>query len=391
MGLNITRGQNQLGRTVPTEDAVICMVITGAAVAGKIALGDTKQIYGSDALETLGITNANNPLAHMDISDFYKKAGEGAELNFMLISDATSLEAICDKANNHAKKLLDSTNGRAVILLVNKKLPAGYTIDRVNGFDADVWDAVAKMNELAADYDSQNIPFHGILPGLGFAAANAGDIPARATLTNDYVSLSTYCENNGGLVSMGMLAGWIAKHQVHQNIGRTASGKVTDTAFFPDSSTWLSLKSSIAAIAAKGIIVPNKVGSRSGFYFFDDPALTAVTSDYSSISWNRTINKAKRIAYDVLINKLNDDVDVDPTTGKIESTLASDWESDVETAIREQMMRETGTRKKEISGIKCTVDPDSDIVNDEVNATISIVRKGQAKNINVTIRYTQTV
>jgi hypothetical protein len=282
-------------------------------------------------------------------------------------------------------------NGRAVILIVNKKIAVDYEIDLDNGFDADVWTAAAKLNELAIAYDTQNIPLVCALPGFGFDSATIADIPARDTLELDYVAMNLFCEKNDGLVSMGLFAAWLCNHQVHQNIGRTASGKVSDTAFFPNGASWLSLKNSVATLAAKGLIIPAKIGSRSGYYFNDDPTLTAVDSDFSSISWNRVINKAKRIAFDTLVNKLNDDVDVDPNTGKIESTVASDWESDVETAIRAQMMKETGTKKKEISGIKCTVDPDSDIVNDEVDASIEIVRKGQAKIINVTIRYSETV
>jgi hypothetical protein len=392
MGLIIQRGTKSLGLTVPTEDKVFCLLLTGVAVAGKIALSETKQIFGSAALATLGITSGNNPLAYKDISDFYKFAGEGAELNFMLVSDATSLATMCDKANNIAKKLVDSTNGRSVVLMVNKKAAAGYTVTLATGFDADVWAAITKLNELAADYDAQNIPFVGVLPGFGFSSANIADMPARTTLTNDFVALNCYCENNDNLVSMGIFAGWLAGLQVHENAGLTSRGKVTDTAFYPDGSTWLSLKASVEVLASKGLIIPNKVGSRSGFYYKDDPCMTAKTSDYSSVSWNRVINKAKRIVFDVLIDKLNSDVDTDPLTGKIESTVASDWESDCENAIRDQMIKVTKKRpKKEISGVKITVDPDSDILNDEVDVTISIVRKGQAKDIVATIKYVETL
>lgn len=118
--LNITRATNQLNRTEPTNDAVVCMVISGAAVSGKIALGEPKQIYGTAALATLGITTSNNALAYKEIKDFYAKAGEGAELNFMLVVDSTSLTNICDKTQELAKKLVDSVNGRGERLKVFK-------------------------------------------------------------------------------------------------------------------------------------------------------------------------------------------------------------------------------------------------------------------------------
>ncbi len=395
MSVNIIRKQGQLNRTEPTEDAVICMVITGAAVAGKIALGDCKQIFDTaTAFTTLGITVGNNPLAYKEISDFYAKAGEGAELNFMLVADTTMMDDICDKNNAMAKKLLDFTQGRGAILLVSKKLPAtGYASSIVNGLEADVWDAVAKANELAQAYIVENVPFVAILPGIGMDKDTIANLPNRSTLNNDNVALNCYCETSDGHIGMGLLAGWLVNLQVHQNIGRVASGKVSDTAFLPDgtSAADIAVKNAYTALMGKGIIFPVKIGGKSGFFFNDDPCLTAISSDYSSISWNRVINKAHRIAYGVLVEKDKDDVEVSEQTGKIESSLASDWESEVENAIANQMMRSTGTKRSEISGVKCTVDPNSDITNDEVSIDLTIVRKGQAKTINVAIGFGVTV
>lgn len=387
--INITRAVGNLKRTEPTEDAVVCMVISGTAVSGKIALSEAKQIYGTNGLVTLGITADNNPLAFKEIKDFYSKAGEGAELNIMLVSDATSLTNICDKTQQLSKKLIDALNGRAVLLLVNRKTPVGYTPTITNGLDADVWNAATKAQELVESYAIENTPLTVVLPAYGFTIGALANLPNRSTLSNDSVAFNSFCIANDGLVSMGALAGWLAKHQVHQNIGRVASGKFSDSAFFPDgtAANTTAAKNAKSTLESKGILFPTKVGVKSGFYFNDDPTMTSKSSDYSSISWNRIINKAQRIAYDVLANKLNDDVDVEETTGLLASGVVSDWESDVETAIRDQMIKVGGNKKAEISGVKCVVDTASDIANDEVDATLTITRKGQSKTINVTIQY----
>lgn len=387
--INIIRATGQLKRTEPTEDAVVCKVISGTAVAGKIALSEVKQIYGTDGLTTLGITVDNNPLAFKEIKDFYDKAGEGAELNIMLVSDATSLTNICDKTQQLAKKLVDALNGRAVLLFVNRKTPVGYTPTITNGLDADVWNAATKAQELVESYAAENTPLVVVLPAYGFTIAGLANLPNRSTLSNDSVAFNSYCIANDGLVSMGALAGWLAKHQVHQNVGRVASGKFSDTAFFPDgtAANATAAKNAKTTLESKGILFPVKIGGKSGFYFNDDPTMTAISSDYSSISWNRVINKAHRIAYDVLAEKLNDDVDVDETTGKILTGVASDWESLVEQSIRKQMLTATSNKAAEISGVKCVVSTNSDILNDKVDASLTIVRKGQAKTINVKIGY----
>jgi len=385
--LTITRAKGQLKRTEPTDDAVVVMVISGATVGTTCLLLTPYKIFSTDDLVRLGLTAVNNPLAYQDIIDFYTQAGQGAEFNFMLVVNTTSLKNICDFNQPLGKKILDSMNGRAVIFLVNVQRDAAYVPVILNGLDKDVTDAVTNLNIMAIAYDGQNNPFIGILPALGFTEATASNIPLRSTLSNDYVALNTWCNGADGLISMGQLAGWLANMQVSENIGRVASGKVSDTAFMPDGTPATDYKYQWDALANQGLLIPIKRGAKSGYFFKDDPCLTAISSDYSSISWNRTMNKAKRIAAGVLIEHLNDDVETDPTTGLIEGSLASDWESDVENAIRAQMNQVTKLLKREITGVKCSIDPNSDINNDKIAASIEIVRKGQAKKISVSIGY----
>lgn len=396
MGLptvNIPRQQGQLKRTEPSDDAVVCMVLTGVAIGGGVQLGTPYQIFGTASLATLAIVAATNPLAFAEINDFYDKAGEGAEFNFMLVADTTSLADICDKTKQIGKKLLDSTAGRGVIFLVNKKLPVGYNVVPLNGLDTDVWSAVANLNAMAKQYDDNNVPFMAALPGLGFTVATSGTLSSRSALAFDYTGVSLACKSNNGIVSMAMLAGVLAGRQVHRNVARVADGSVADAGYFPDGTAVLdpSIIDNLGSIHDKGYVILRKIGDNAGYYFNDDPTLTPVSGDYTSFSWNRTINKAKRICFRTIIQKLNDDIETDPTTGKIESSLASDWESDVESAIKASMMRTTATKVKEITGVKCTVDPNSDVNNDQVDVTLQIVRKGQAKTINVKIGYATTV
>lgn len=395
MGLpsvRLPRQNGQLNLTTPSEDAVICYVISGAAVSGKIQLSVPTQIFSADALTDLGITSSNNALAFKEINAFYAIAGDGAELNFMLVANTTSLTNICDKANDIMRKLIDFTDGRAVIVFANKTFPDGYTPTITDGLDADVLTAADKLNEMAAAYDlDDNIPFVGILPGYGFDKDELAALQARTALTNDYVAISLACDDADGIVSLGTLAGWLSKIQVHENIAYVGRGKVSNTGFFPDGTTVKALKNSLGAIHDKGFIIYRKVGSKSGYFYNDDPTYTEATSDFSSISWNRVINKAKRLAYDVLIEKLNGDIEINEGTGEVETTILSDWESEVETAIRNSMIKVAATKTKEISGVKCTVDANSDIANNNITGSLEIVRKGQAKNITFSVSYATTI
>lgn len=382
--VNITRQNNQLGRVAPVSDRVIGLILSGVAVAGKIALSDTKQIFSTSELPALGITEAENPFAFSEISDYYAKAGEGSELNFMLVSEATLLADVCDPAQNIARKLLDFANGRITHLLVNRKLPVGYNVVPLEGLDTDVWNAGTKMEALCLEYDNGNKPFVGVLPGVGFTKATLANLRDVGTMTTARVAAPLIgAADNTGRAAIGTLAGWIVKNPINYNIARVASGSVLDAAFFTDGTAVSEYSDgTLGSIHDKRYIFFRKIYNKSGFFFNDDPTAVSKSSDFSSISWSGVINKAKRLAYSVLIEHLNDDAETNETTGKVSAALTSDWEGNVERAIRLEMVN-----TKEITAVKCTIDPNSDIVNDQISASLEVVRKGQAKTINVQIGF----
>lgn len=388
MGINIQRAVGRLPRFVATEDAVILLICTGTATAN-IPLGTTKQLFSPDDLTALGITEANNSVAYRDIMDFYGLTGAGAELNLMLVSDATMLTDVCDNTKVFAKKMIDDVDGRGVILLINAKRDSSYTPSITDGLDTDVWTAVTKLDQLSKDAQAENIPFVGILPALGFSQSQIASIPMRSTRTTENVAVFAGCERNDGHVSMGVLAAWLANHQVHQNVGRVASGKVVDTAYYPDSTKADALRYQWKQLNDKGIMQFVKVRGKAGYFFYDDPTMTSAAGDYTSVSWNRVINKVHRIIANHLTNLLNEDVDINPTTGQPDSTLLSDWEGAAEAQVRMQMINVAVTSKAEISGVKVSIDAASDIMNGQIDAAVDVVRQGQVKQFNVKIGYVE--
>ncbi len=388
MGVNIQRASGQLQRFEPTEDAVILLLASGTATSN-VPLLTNKQIFSFDELDMLGITAANNPVVFRDVQDFYKMTGPGAELNIMLISDTTTLADICDPTKDFAKKMLNDVDGRGVVLLVNIKRPVEYTATITNGLDADVWAGVTNLDLLAKQFQADNAPFLGVLPALGFTKAGAAAIPLRSTKTNENVAINAACEFGDGHISMGVLAAWIANHQVHQNIGRVASGSVVSSAFYPDATKATDMRYQWKQLNDKGILQFVKERNKAGYFYYDDPTMTAQSGDYSSMSWNRVINKVHRIVASKFTDLLKEDVDINPLTGKPDSTLLSDWEGMAEKEIRSQMIDVPLTKKKEISGISVLIDPNSDILNDQIDATINVVRQGQVKTFNVKIGYVQ--
>jgi hypothetical protein len=384
----LTRSNGNLGRVAPTPDNVFLLLCSGVAVAGKIGLNDPRLLTGTADLVTLGIAANTNRLAYFDIKAFYEKAGEGTRLYVMLFADTVLLTDMCDiSIVANIKKALDFAEGEVSGVFISRMPGVGYTPTIVDGLDGDVWTAATKLQAMCQAYDAANKPLFGVLPGLGFTKATAGALKDLNSDTKNMVSINLGFVGATGYPQNGTLAGWLAKMPVHHNPGRVKYGSVSDAAYMPDQTTSKENEASWAGIHDKRYIFLRKITRKSGFFFNDDPTATTNADDYSSISWNRTINKAKRLAYNVLVDHLNDDVDTDPETGGISPALASDWEGEVENAITVSMLR-----KNEISGVKCTIDPmQINLATDTVEASLTIVRKGQAKTINVSIGYSATV
>lgn len=383
--VRFTRTKGKLGRTRPTIDNVFGLAVSGTAVVDKIALAEPKAIFGLEGLTELGITLANNPLAYTDIVNFYAKAGEGTKLWIMLYSDAVLLSDLCDKTTGVLKNLLLAANGEITGLFVNKKMPAGYVQTLLDGLDEDVWNAAVKLQALNAQFGTDNQPLFGVLPGFGFAFANVATLRDINTMTANQVHISLAADDNTGKPAIGTLAGWLASIPVNVNAGWVGLGAVLTDAWFIGGTNAgdKSIVNSLGTLHDKRFGFFRKVTGKAGFFFNDDPTACPISDDFSSISWNRIINKAHRLAYNKLIEHLNEDFELDSSTGNLSPAVAADWEGDVENEIDVQMIR-----KKQVSGVKCIVEASSvDVAQDKVKAQVEVVRNGQAKGIEVSIGY----
>ncbi len=85
--INLENGN--LGRIAQSDDGVAGLILTGAAVAGKLELNRVYLINSTRDIAKLGITAENNPLAHKDLTAFFTETGDGAELYLLVMAQAT--------------------------------------------------------------------------------------------------------------------------------------------------------------------------------------------------------------------------------------------------------------------------------------------------------------
>lgn len=151
--VNITLGNGNLGRSAATDDGVAALLLTGAAVSGKLELNKHYQLSGMADLVALGATADNNSLVYKEVTAFYEQTGDGAELHLLVVAEATTLTQMCDSAaDSPLRKLIDASGGRVRLVGVNKIPPTEYEADTTQGIDKDAITAAEKAQAVIESY-----------------------------------------------------------------------------------------------------------------------------------------------------------------------------------------------------------------------------------------------
>ncbi|WP_034752749.1 DUF2586 family protein [Chryseobacterium daeguense] len=372
---------NGLGLVTADIQKTPGLVITGNTVADKITIGESKQIFSLEDAENLGITVVENPFAYKHIKAFYDYAGNGAELWFMLTSDATPLEDVASNTENFAKKLLNDAGGKIRVLALCKKALGTETIE--NGIDGDVHKAVVNAQQLAQEFSDKYFPFRTIISANSFNG-NVTDLKDYQTTEFNRVSLLLANTDGAKEASIGLALGRLASTPVQRNIGRVRDGAVESlAAYFTNGAKVESLTTSWDTIADKNYIFLRNFPGRSGFYFTDDPTLTKDNDDFRSLANGFVMDKAVIIAYNVLVENFNDEIPVTPS-GTIHPAIVKSWQNDVENNINTLM-----TANGELSSCSVFIDETQAVLlNNNMEVLIGLQPVGYAKTIIVKIGFT---
>jgi hypothetical protein len=228
------------------------LVITGATVAGKIAIGESKQFFSLEAAKNSGINPTDNPFAYKHVKAFYDYAGTNAELWIMLASDATAMSVMADKTQNIAKKLLNDAGGRIRVLGLIKK--SAGTETAANGLDANVDATAIKLQELADEFTGKYFPFRGIISGNNFSG-NVTDLKDYETTSFNRTSILIGNTDAEKEASMGLVLGRLASIPVQRKLHRVRDGAVENiAAYFTNGAKAETLSTSWDAMADKNYI-----------------------------------------------------------------------------------------------------------------------------------------
>ncbi|WP_108821052.1 DUF2586 family protein [Dysgonomonas sp. Marseille-P4361] len=395
MGLpnvKIDYGNGALGQAIASADGLLCLIVVGAvAVADKFDLAKTYPLRKAGDLESLGIDSENNPEIYQLVKHFYTEAKEGTKTYIVGYPDTLKMSDVLDYDNPYARNVIESLNGEVRGLFITAKAGENPTITK--GLDDDL--EAAKLNaETLGDWATETrfAPIFVIIDGLNYN----GDPEALEDMRKQNYNRVGVVIGAGAPGSanqaIGLIAGRVAISPVQRNIGRVADGALNVLAMYAgDKAVEVA---DVETLHDKGYITFRTLVGRSGYFISDDPLATQATDDYNQLTRRRVIDKAYRIAYAVLIEKLLDEIPVNADGTMIETTARS-FELAVENAIVTNMTAngELSTNPKDTTdrGVKCTIDRTVNVLaTNKVSAELRIRPHGYSKYITVLLGFEVT-
>lgn len=137
------------------------------------------------------------------------------------------------------------------------------------------------------------------------------------------------------------------------------------------------------------IFLTNYDGLENSIFFSSDQTLS--TGDYRTVARCRVMHKSRRIVRRALLPRVNSNVEIDTSTGKLSASAIAEFQNTVLQALDINMV-EPGTTKPQVSGRTCVIDPDQDVLTtDAIDIEYSLVPLGVASVLNVREGFTSTI
>ena len=381
--VNITLGNGNLGRSAATDDGVAALLLSGATVSGKLELNKHYQLSGTADLVALGVTADNNPLVYKEVTAFYEQTGDGAELHLLVVAEATTLTQMCDSAaDSPLRKLIDASGGRVRLVGVNKIPPMEYEADTTQGIDKDAITAAEKAQAAIESYAAGRVnPFRMLMPAPAFGAEVDSLFKPRESSTNAVCYVLASDDAAKHTAAIGRVLGRAASLSVHQSIGRVRSGSIGTDMYLTDGQSYIDADGLADSLHDAGYIIPVAYPRKNGAYLNGDPAAAPVTDDYAQLRYGRTVDKARIIVYDTLIDEILDDVDTD-SAGDLSAGQRTSYEGMIENAVLTQM-------NGEITSFAVSIPEGQNILTSEtIRVVCRIQPKGVVETFEVTLEFT---
>ena len=386
--VTIDYGNGALGQTISSADGLLCLVVCGAvAVANTFDLAKQYSIRRLSDVDALGITPGNNPLLYQTVVDFYTQAQEGTRVFIIGYPGTLKMSDVLNKDNPYLRKVIDAANGEIRGFVVTTVATGAGNPVITDGLDGDIPAALLNAQGLGEwSRTTRYAPVFVILDGLNFSgnASELKDLKTSAYYRAAVVigSITAGPPNQ----AVGLVAGRIASNSVDRNIGRVGDGALNVLTMFAGN-TPIELADTETIYDLSYITFRTFTGI-SGYFIADDLMATKETDDYNHLTAVRTIDKAARIAYAVLVQQLLDKVAVKSDGTMLHPVIVS-WQQIIINAIASNMTANGELSDDGDGGVQVYIDPAQDVLaTSTINVEIRVRPFGYARYINVLLGFT---
>lgn len=274
------------------------------------------------------------------------------------------------------------TDAKGDIRLLGLSRLSTGVVTHEDGLDEDVAKAQLKAQELAVDFANKYKDFNVVIDGKDFKGIIA-DLADYTESDREFVSILMANTNGGKNASIGLLLGRLASDPVQRLPSRVRTGSLpVELAYFTDGTLVEDKEDAWDAIHNKGYIFMVSFVGRAGYFFSAAPTTTLGSSDFNTIPRVRTIYKARRLAYQVLLEELSDEVPLQ-ADGTILPAYVKSFQAAIDTAIATEM-----TANAEISDARSNIDPSQNVLGtNELKASLEVLPVGYAEYITVDLTF----
>lgn len=405
--VTVEKLQGRLGRRAENLDGVCGLITNGVAVVNGLTLGTIYVLRSINDLEALKVDRAydisNKVLLYHRVERFFLLS-PGTELHLMVVAQTITLTQMADKANaGYAKKIIKDSGGRVKMVAIARNPATGYTPTITTGIDADVLAAIPKAQALVEEEFGQFRFAQIFLEGRGYSGAASGAVNLRAIENVSAPNVSVVIHQDLDLAAKDALFAGAAQVEdflaiqsiaaVSQNAGeridtfnltRAAEGLNVRVGLSSNLAVATYSDTDLTTLHDKGFIFGEPVSGIDGHYFNDTHTCVALTSDYSFVENNRTINKAIMLGRLSLVPSINARLRVDSQTGQLLDIERSRLEDAVSGSL-DVMLRDGDIS----GGVEVFINPAQNLLaGDDIEIELGFVPVSIGRKIKLKVGFT---
>lgn len=381
--INIEFLSGQLGTVGNSPDGLVALVVGATAVGSTFELGKSYELRGYEDLIDLGVTSNNNALLTKHVKDFFRQATPGTKVIICGVGASKKMSDLCEFNNGEVRSLIDRHAGALRAVFISSA--AGDAEQATEGLSPDVF-ATLPLAQKLATYSTTDMyaPIVVFVDGRGYTGKSLRDLSAHsynrvAVLVGDTGAGKGSC--------LGLLAGRMASVSAHRNVGRVRDGALKVDRCYLGTMPVEEKQRDVIELHDKRYISMRRYVGREGYYFTDDNLACDSKDDYAQLANRRVVDKAYRIAYDNLLERLLDEVELNED-GTMQASMLKAWEQAVESAINRSMTASGELPSEDGEGCACYIDPTQNVLSTgRINIMLKVRPFGYARSINVQLGF----